>query len=393
MSTPEPFPFTKRAQEINPFIVMDVLERAQALTREGRSIVHLEVGEPDFDSPPEALAAAAEALKRGETHYTHSLGVLELREAISRRYKRIYGVDVSPERILVTCGSSPALLYVFAALVEPGDEVICPSPRYACYPNFVHFFGGKLVPVPTELSDGWRADPERLRRAITPRTKAVLINSPSNPTGAVLDGDRLQAIAKLDLPIVSDEIYHGLTYEGRERSILEFTDRAFVLDGFSKRYAMTGWRLGWLVVPEGCMRPFQKMQQNIIVAAGAFSQRGGVAALDHGDAFVDRLRTEYDRRRKILVQLLREAGFGIPVPPQGAFYVLADASKFTDDGYAFAFELLEKAGVGVAPGIDFGEEGRRAVRFSYSTSEANIREGVRRVREYLVGRVKPSKSS
>src|SRR5262245_21649923 len=379
--------FAQRAREIEPFLVMEVMEKAQEIERAGRSIIHLEVGEPDFPTPAEILEAGTEAIRRGETHYTHSLGLGELREAIAGRYRERYGAKVAPEQVLVTMGSSPAFLYLFAALVEKDDEVLVGTPHYSCYPNFIRFFGGRLVEVPTDPGDGYRLDPDRLKRAITPRTRAVLINSPANPTGSVLDRERMEAIARLGVPVISDEIYHGLVYEGREHSILEFTPRAYVLDGFSKRYAMTGWRLGYLVCPAEDLRAFQKMQQNFLISANSFVQRAGIAALSpEGERAVARMRAVYDQRRTLMVELMREVGFGIPVMPQGAFYVFADASKWTDDSYAFAFELLEKAGVGVAPGVDFGQAGKRAVRFSYASSEENIREAARRLGDYLARR-------
>jgi aspartate/methionine/tyrosine aminotransferase len=375
--------FARRAGEIEPFLVMEVLERAQELERAGRSILHLEVGEPDFETPPEIIAAVSEALRRGETHYTHSLGLRELREAIAQRYRTQYGVEVSPEQMVVTTGSSPAMLYLFGALVEPGDEILVGTPHYPCYPNFIRFFGGRMVEVPTDPADGYRLDPEQVRRRITSRTRAILLNSPANPTGAMLDAERLRALAELGLPVVSDEIYHGLVYEERARSILEFTPNAYVLDGFSKRYAMTGWRLGWLVAPPGDIRAFQKMQQNFLISANPFVQRAGIAALVTGVPAVEAMRHVYDRRRRLMVSLFREIGFGIPVMPQGAFYVFADASKFTDDSYAFAFELLEKTGVGVAPGVDFGRVGKRAIRLSYASSEESICEAAQRLEKYL----------
>ncbi len=381
---PDAAKFARRAVEVEPFLVMEVMERAQTLERAGRSIIHLEVGEPDFPTPPGILAAGTAAIERGETHYTHSLGLVELREAIAERYRSRYGAVVAPEQVLVTMGSSPAFLYLFAALIEDGDEVLVGTPHYSCYPNFIRFFGGRMVEVPTDPADGYRLDPDRVRKMIKPRTRAILINSPSNPTGAVLDAERMKAIAKLGIPIISDEIYHGLVYEGRAHSILEFAEKAYVLDGFSKRFAMTGWRLGYLVSPAEDLRVFQKMQQNFLISANSFVQRAGIAALSkEGDEAVARMRAVYDKRRKLMVELMRGVGFGIPVMPQGAFYVFADASKWTDDSYKFAFELLEKAGVGVAPGVDFGQAGKRAVRFSYASSEENIQEAARRLGEYL----------
>ncbi len=374
---------TQRATATQPFLVMEVMERAEELARAGKSIMHLEVGEPDFPTPRLIVEAGMGALAGGETHYTHSMGLLPLRQAICRYYKRQYRVDVTPDRIVVTAGSSMAMLYVFGALIDPGDEVIVGTPHYPCYPNFVRFFGGRLVEVPTDPADGYRLDPDRVREAITPRTRAILLNSPANPTGAVLDADRLRAMAGLGVPIVSDEIYHGLEYGARAHTMLEFAPDAFVLDGFSKRYAMTGWRLGWLVAPAGTIRTFQKLQQNFLISPGAAAQHAGIMALDHCAADVEAMRQVYDQRRKVTVELFRELGFGVSVMPQGAFYAFADASRFTQDSYAFAFELLECAGVGVTPGVDFGEAGRRAIRLSYASSEDSIREAARRIGEYL----------
>jgi len=373
----------QRCTCLEPFLVMEVLERAQELERAGRTILHLEVGEPDFATPPEIARAACEAVSSGDTHYTHSLGLLDLREAISERYRRIYAADVAPEQIMVTAGSSLALFYACAALIEPGDEVLFATPHYPCYPNFVRFFGGRPVEIPTDPQDGYRLDPAEVRRRITPRTRAILVNSPANPTGAVLDGERMKGLADLGIPIISDEIYHGLTYGEPAHSMLEFTDGVYVADGFSKRYAMTGWRLGWLVVPHGQMRRFQTMQQSFLISASPIAQRAGIAAICHGDLAVERMRQEYFRRREVMANLFRRLGFGIPILPGGAFYMFADVSAFTRDSYRFAFDLLERAGVGVAPGVDFGEAGQRAVRLSYAASEEIIRQAAHRVAAFL----------
>lgn len=375
--------FTERSEAVRPFQAMEIMERAQELEAAGRTICHLEVGEPDFDTPAVVVRAGCEALSRGETHYTHSLGVISLREAIAERYRTRYGVDVEPARILVTMGSSPAFLLLFASLIDAGGEVLVPSPHYSCYPNFIRFFGGRMIPVPTDPRDGYRLDPAEARKRLTSRTRALLINSPSNPTGAVLGADRLKELGALGIPVVSDEIYHGLVYEGEERSMLEFSRDSYVLDGFSKRYAMTGWRLGYLVAPEHAIRTLQKMHQNFLISATSFVQSAGIAALREAETDVLRMREVYDRRRRLMVEIAREAGFLVPVMPQGAFYVFADASRYTEDSLEFARLLLEETGVGVAPGTDYGETGRRSVRFCYATSEDTIREAGRRLGAYL----------
>lgn len=372
-----------RSVDIPPFIVMDVLERAQHLEREGRSVIHMEVGEPDFDTPECVREAAIRALRDGETHYTHSLGLLELREAICEHYHDRYGVDIDPGRILVTSGTSPALFLIFAALLEADDEVVMTDPHYACYPNFVSFLGGRPVYLPVLAGDGYQPDLEVLRKRLGPKTKAVLINSPGNPTGAILPPETLEKIGSLGFPVVSDEIYHGLVYGEREHSILEFSKDAFVLNGFSKLYAMTGWRLGYVIVPEKFVRPMQKIQQNFFISAGAFVQKGGISALREAGEDVRRMVGLYDERRKILLEGLRDVGFFIPVDPQGAFYILVDARHLGEDSYRLAFDILEKTGVAVTPGIDFGPAAEGHLRFSYANSKENLREGTRRLEEYV----------
>ncbi len=385
---------TKRALEIPPFIVMDVLERAQELERQGRSIIHLEVGEPDFDTPACVKEAAVKALTDNRTHYTHSLGLIELRQAIAQHYHDRYGVEVDPGRILVTAGTSPAMLLMFGALLEQGDEVIISDPCYACYANFIEFLGGSPVRVPVSEDDAFQYKPEEIARAMTGRTKAVMINSPANPTGQLLGPERMAAVAALargaEGPpyVISDEIYHGLSYDdgqetSGEHSILEYTDDAFVLNGFSKLYAMTGWRLGYLIVPARYARPLQKMHQNFAICAPSLAQWAGIAALKQAHGDVERMRERYDARRKRLVEGLRELGLGIKVTPNGAFYVLARANHLDPDDYRLAFHILEEAGVAVTPGRDFGPGGHGFLRFSYANNLANIEEALSRLRGYL----------
>lgn len=375
-----------RGRSIPPFIVMEILERALAMEREGRDIIHMEVGEPDFDTPLCVKEAAYRAMLEGKTHYTDSRGIPELREAVSRHYYEKYNVEVDPERVIVTSGTSPALLLIFASLLDSGEEVILSNPGYACYPNIVRFVDGKPVDVPVHEEDGFQYRPGEIKKRLTRRTKAVIINSPSNPTGNLLEPEVMEEIASMaegNLFVVSDEIYHGLVYEGKEHSILEFTDHAFVVNGFSKLYAMTGWRLGYLITPEEFIRPIQKMQQNLFISANAFVQWAGIAALTQCGEEVSRMVRTYDQRRRFLLPRLRELGFGVTVEPRGAFYVLADARRFAGDSYAFALELLEKAGVAVTPGIDFGDGGEGYIRFSYTLDLDKLAEGIRRLESCL----------
>ncbi len=375
----------KRTEEISSFIVMDVLEKACEMEAGGQDVIHLEVGEPDFDTPACIRSAACQAMDEGYTHYCHSQGLPELRQAIGDYYRRIYDVSVDPDNVVITPGTSPAMFLMFAALLDPGDEVIISDPHYACYPNFIKFVQGRVVTVPVYEEDGFQYRPEAIEAKITDRTRAIFVNSPSNPTGNLLSADRMQAISELGPAIVSDEIYHGLVYEGRERSILEFTDHAFVLNGFSKLFAMTGFRLGYLIAPPEFIRPVQKMVQNFFISANAMVQMAGIAALTDPAAEADtvRMKTIYDERRRFMIRRLRELGFGITVEPTGAFYVFANAKHLSMDSYRLAFDILEKARVGVTPGIDFGPNAEGYLRFSYANSLENIAEGMDRLERYL----------
>jgi len=377
---------TRRAREIPSFIVMDVLERAHQLEREGRDIIHLEIGEPDFPTPRCICEAAQAAMHRGDTHYTHSLGIPELREAVCSHYRSRYGVHVDPDQVLVTSGTSPALFMIFAALLEPREEIIISDPHYPCYPNFARFLGAKPVFVNVDEEDGFQLRAERVREKIGPATRALLINSPSNPTGTLLDAHRLKAITELGLPLISDEIYHGLAYGEREHSILEYTEDAFVLNGFSKLYAMTGWRLGYLIAPPRFVRPLQKLQQNFLISAGSVSQWAGLAAFTCAAEDVEQMRRTYDQRRRYMVPRLRELGFGLKTEPEGAFYILVNAGHLSADSYKLAFDILENSGVGVSPGIDFGENAEGYLRFSYANSLENIQAGLSRIEKYLKSR-------
>ena len=374
---------SKKAQEIPPFIVMDVMEKAQELERNGEHIIHLEVGEPDFDTPECINEAGYRAICEGKTHYTHSLGLIELREAIAEDYLKKYRVKVSSEQILITSGTSPAMLLLFAALLEPGEEVILSNPYYPCYPNIIQFVDGLPVFVKVLEEEGFQYLPEMIEEKMSPKVKGIIINSPSNPTGNVMPAKRMKEIAKFSPFIISDEIYHGLVYEEEVHTILEFTDRAFVINGFSKLYAMTGWRLGYLIAPKEFIRPMQKIQQNLFISASSFAQWGALVGLKEAEDDIQKMKETYDRRRRFLIPRLRELGFGITVEPTGAFYILANAKRFSDNSYRFAFDILQKAKVGVAPGIDFGTNAEGYLRFCYANSLENIEEGMNRLERYL----------
>jgi len=375
---------SRRAAVIQPFLAMEVAERAFAMQRAGTEVIHLEIGEPDFAPPPAAVAAIGEALKAGETRYTDSRGIADLREAVAREHSRRSGTEVEPDRVIVTSGTSPAMLLVFSLLLEPGDEGILGTPHYPCYPNFIRFCDGEPVLIPTNPDRGYQLDVAAVRAAVTPRTRAIVVNSPANPTGAIQSAETLRALAGLSLPLISDEIYDGIVYGGaRVTSALSVSGEAFVLDGFSKRYAMTGFRLGYAVVPRDALRPLQVLHQNLFISASSFVQRAGIAALRTGAEQVEAMRSAYDRRRVLLLDGLRELGFRIPVEPEGAFYVFADARSFGSDSRRLAFEILERAHVGVTPGVDFGAAGEGWLRFCYAASEARIEAALTRLARVL----------
>jgi aspartate/methionine/tyrosine aminotransferase len=382
--------FARRIREIEPFLAVEMGERAQALERSGVDVVHLEFGEPDFEAPAVVREAVEKAIKDGRTRYTHSLGILPLREAIAEHYRSTYGVTVSPEQILVTAGTSPAMLLLFGHLLDPGDEVVLSDPYYACYPNFIRYAEGTPVYVGVTEEDGFQYRPEAIRERLSARTRAILINSPANPTGTVLSAERTAAIARLAGDggpfVVSDEIYHGLSYEGRDRTILEFTDRAFVLNGFSKAYAMTGYRLGYVIAPREHIRALQTLHGNFFISTNEFVQWGGVAALREAAEAPRRFRAIFDERRRAMLAGLRALGFGVGCEPTGAFYVLANARHLAKDSVSLADEILEQARVAVTPGAAFGANAEGYLRFSYAASLERIREGLARLGRFLAAR-------
>jgi aspartate/methionine/tyrosine aminotransferase len=376
-----------RTKEITPFIVMEILERAHALEAAGEHVVHMEIGEPDFNTPEAVKETARRSLDENRTKYTHSLGLPELRVRIAEHYAREYGVDIDPERIIVTTGSSGGMLLLFSAVIDPGDRVLITNPCYSCYPNFIRLAGGIPQRVLMGEETGWQINPEGFRQAADSDTKAAVINSPANPTGIVLAPEVLAEFARVaeekDFLIISDEIYHGMVYKGRANTILEYTDQAVVINSFSKLYAMTGWRLGWLVIPPDLVRPIQTLQQNLFISAPTISQEAALAALDDPDGEIKRMIALYDKRRQWLIPQLRKLGFGIAAEPTGAFYVLANAKHLSSDSYGLALEILEKAKVALTPGVDFGDAAEGYLRFSYANSLAELQEGCRRLEAWL----------
>jgi (5-formylfuran-3-yl)methyl phosphate transaminase len=380
----------RRLESIETFLAVEVAERAEALAQQGVDVVNLGYCEPDFAPPAVVQEALERAVRDGRMRYTHSLGIVPLREAIADHYDATYGVKVSPEQILVTPGTSPAMLMLFGALLDPGDEVVLSDPSYACYPNFIRYAEGVPVYVDTTEEDGFQYRPEAIAARLGARTRAIMVNSPANPTGAVLAPDRIAAVARLaetrSAFVVSDEIYHGLGEGERDRSILEFTDRAFVLNGFSKAFAMTGFRLGYLIAPPSYVPALQRLSGNVFISTNEFVQWAGVAALREATGEPARFARIFAQRRRVMIDGLRAIGLGVGFEPAGAFYILANARHLSADSLRFAYEILEQSHVALTPGVAFGRNAEGYLRFSYSASVERIREGLRRLGAFLASR-------
>lgn len=379
----------QRMADIQPFHVMDLLARARQLESEGRSIVHMEIGEPDFVTPEPIVEAGRQALADGRTHYTPALGIPPLREAIADHYRQQYDIAVDPDCVVVTPGSSGALQLVCGVLINPGDQLLMADPGYPCNRHFVRLVEGSAAAVPVGPDSAYQLNAQLVAEHWSDRTVAALLASPSNPTGTVIAADELKSIVRVVAEkrgeLIVDEIYHGLVYDSDVTSILSVSSSAFVVNSFSKYFGMTGWRIGWLVAPGEYVRELEKLAQNIFIAAAAPSQYAALAAFQPtAIAIMEERKEAFRQRRDYLLPALRELGFGIPVTPQGAFYIYADCSAFTDDSYRFAMQLLEGTGVAITPGIDFGHHRpRQHVRFAYTTSMQQLEEGVERLRRYL----------
>jgi len=378
-----------RVAEIAPFHVMEVQTAARALEAAGRSVVHMEIGEPDFPTPAPVVAAAQRAIADGNVYYTSALGLPALREAIGRHYADHYGVDVAPERVIVTAGSSAALLLVLALLVNRDDRILMSDPGYPCNRHFVRVLEGDPVGIPVGPETNYQLTAALIEGAWTPATRGALIASPSNPTGTSVPADEMvrivAAVERLGGRLIVDEIYLGLTYDGAPHSTLAIAPDAFVISSFSKYFNMTGWRLGWIVAPERHVRDLEKLAQNLYISPPTPSQRAALACFEPETiALVESRREAFRARRDLLVPALRELGFGIPVMPNGGFFVYADCSRFDVDSERFCRDVLEGAGVAITPGIDFGRHRSNAhVRFAYTIAQSKLEDGIARLRRFL----------
>lgn len=368
---------------------MELLARARAAEAAGRDVVHMEMGEPDFPAPPAVLRAAQQALAQGLTHYSPALGVAGLREAIAGFYASRYRLDIDSRRVIITPGSSGALQLALAALLDAGDEVLMPDPAYPCNRQIAAILGVRTRPLPVDASTDYQPTPAQVQAAWGEHSRVLLLASPSNPCGSVLGLAALrglaQAVATAGGSLLMDEIYHGLAYEGDVPSVLQVDDGALVVNSFSKYFGMTGFRVGWLVAPPEFVPVIERMVQNLFISAPTPGQHAALAAfLPETIEVLEQRREAFRQRRDFLLPALRELGFGIPRVPEGAFYIYADAGRFTADGLAFAHELLDRTGVVVTPGIDFGaHQAGHHVRFAYATSLARLEAGVERLRGFL----------
>ena len=378
-----------RMQWIQPFHVMALLARARELEAQGRSIIHMEIGEPDFVTPQPVIDAGIRALQDGYTHYTPAVGLQALRERIAEFYLQRYNVNVEPRRVVITPGASAALQLAMAVLVNPGDRVLMADPGYPCNRNFVYLLNGQPLGIPVTAASAYQPTPQLVREYWTEAVTALLVASPSNPTGTLLGENSLRefhAIADAQGgSLIVDEIYHGLVYDEQATTALAVSDDIFVVNSFSKYFGMTGWRLGWLIAPDAYVADIDKLAQNLFLAAPTIAQHAALKAFDEESISILESRChEFRQRRDYLLPALRELGFEIAVIPQGAFYLYANCSRFTDDSYSFVSRLLEEAGVAITPGIDFGtHQPETHVRFAYTTSLENLQEGVQRLREFL----------
>lgn len=377
--------YSRRSHEIAPFHVMSLLARAQALEQAGHDVIHLEIGEPDFTTAEPVVRAGQAALAAGHTRYTAARGLPALRQAISGFYRSHYGLDIDPERILVTPGGSGALLLASSLLVDPGRHWLLADPGYPCNRHFLRLVEGGAQLVPVGPDTAYQLTPSLVEQHWNADSVGALVASPANPTGTVLSADELAALSKALQArgghLVVDEIYHGLTYGLDAASVLQVDDNAFVLNSFSKYFGMTGWRLGWLVAPPAAVPDLEKLAQNLYISASSIAQHAALACFSaESMAIFEQRRQAFQQRRDYLLPALRELGFRIDVEPQGAFYLYADVSAFTDDAQAFCNHFLETEHVAFTPGLDFGfHRANQHVRLAYTQEVPRLQEAVARI--------------
>lgn len=381
--------YSRRVEKIEPFHVMQLLAQTRALEAEGKDIVHMEIGEPDFPTPEPVTRAAIRAIEEENMHYAPALGLPLLRERIAAFYQQRYGLSVSAQRIVVTPGASGALLLALGLLLDTGQQIMLADPGYPCNRNFVRFLGGVPQVINVDESSDYQLTAALVKQHWCAETQALLLASPSNPTGTLINEQALAAISQVVAQkngyLIVDEIYHGLVYDYEPATALSFSEQTFVINSFSKYFGMTGWRLGWLVAPEHAIKDLDKLAQNLFLAAPTPAQYAALAAFEPDNlAILEQRRLQFQQRRDYLLAALRKLGFTLPLTPQGAFYLYANCEKFSNDSFTFAQALLHEAGVAVTPGRDFGNnQPQKFLRFSYTTSIQRLEEGISRMQAYL----------
>lgn len=382
-----------RMADIAPFHVMELMARAQALEAQGRDIIHMEVGEPDFPTPQPVLDAALRGIAGGRVFYTHALGLPALREAIAAFYATRYGVTVDPARIVVTAGASGALLLALGALISPGDEWLLTDPGYPCNRHFVRLLEGVPRSLAVDAATNFQPTAAKVGAGWTAKTRGLMVASPANPTGTLIEHAELarlwQAVEMRGGTLLVDEIYHGLTYGFAARTALEISDEIIVINSFSKYFGMTGWRLGWLVVPPHLVRAVEKLAQNLFISPSTPAQHAALAAFTPENiSILEARRAAFRKRRDLLLPGLESLGFRIGVEPQGAFYIYADIGELGEDSFTLAGRLIEQAGVAATPGLDFGAHlPQRHMRFAYTVGEEKLAEGLARMARHFGGGV------
>jgi aspartate aminotransferase len=386
---------TKLAESLSrlkPEGAFRVLARARELEAQGRQVVHLQIGEPDFDTPANVVQAGIDALKGGHTHYTPSAGILPLRQAIVDYVRRAHGLEATPDQVVVTPGAKPVVFFAILALIEPGDDVLYPNPGYPTYESMIEYVGARAVPYRLREENDFRFDPDEFRATVTPKTRLIIVNSPQNPTGGVLERSDLEVIAEVaqerDIMVLSDEIYHRLIYEGEHVSIATLPGmqtRTILMDGFSKTYAMTGWRLGYGVMPEGLAKAMALLQVNSTACAADFTQIAAIEALSGPQTAVDEMIAQFRKRRDVIVDGLNRLPGVSCLKPRGAFYVFPNIKETGLSSSELASRLLEEAGVALLAGSGFGEHGDGYLRLSFANSIENIHLALESMHEFLSG--------
>ncbi len=382
-------PISKRARKLSPFHVMDILAQAKKLSQQGRTIYHMEVGEPDFPTAESIVNAGIEALKQSRTHYTPALGLPELRHAVAEYYDRKFSLKINPDRIIITPGASGAIQLVIACLLDAGENILLADPGYPCNRNIAQVLAAETIAIPVDAESYYQLNAELVAKNWNDKTRAVMVATPSNPTGTLLPAEQLielaQVVARNKGRLIVDEIYQGLVYDVEDYTALEFSDECFVINSFSKYFGMTGWRLGWMVVPEAYIDVIDRIAQNIYLAPPTVSQYAALTALTAETQIeLDRRRDEFKRRRDFLLPALERLGFSIAVKPQGAFYIYANCERFTDDSFSWVKELLNAQGVALTPGIDFGQYlANKHCRFAYTQSLEQLEQAVERIDAFI----------